>query len=110
MGIIRKEIHPDELNHIADQLRVLGHPARLAILQHIAAQSGCICTDLSRDIGLAQATVSQHLRVLKDAGIIKGNVDGNSICYCIDDEALRQLRGDFLELVGGLDTGADKQC
>lgn len=110
MGIIRKEIHPDALNHIADQLRVLAHPARLAILQHIAAQSGCICTDLSRDIGLAQATVSQHLRVLKDAGIIKGSVDGNSICYCIDDEALRQLRGDFLELVGGLDTGADRQC
>lgn len=111
MGVIRKEIHSDSLNQLADRLRAIAHPARLAILQHIAASDDCICTDLSRQIHLAQATVSQHLRVLKDVGIIKGTIEGNSVCYCIDQSFLEALKIDFLDMLSTLaGTAAHKSC
>ena len=111
MGVIRRELHSDALNELSDRLRAIAHPARLAILQQIAATDDCICTDISRQIHLAQATVSQHLRVLKDAGIIKGTIEGNSVCYCIDQNALQSLQGDFNEMLSALAyAAADKNC
>ncbi len=111
MGIIRKEIHSDTLNHLADRLRAIAHPARLAILQQISSSDDCICTDISRQIGLAQATVSQHLKVLKDAGIIKGTIEGNAVCYCIDEDFLDSLQRDFNETISTLsDTASVKNC
>ena len=98
MGLIKRELHPETLNDLADEFRALSHPARLAILNRIAADNACICGDLSKELGLAQATVSQHLKVLKDAGLIKGSIEGTSMCYCIDREKLAELRRrmDFL--------------
>ena len=73
----------------------MGHPARVAILQHIINQKSCICNDLVEELGLAQATISQHLKELKNIGIIKGSIEGKSVCYCIDEEKWKQIQQDF---------------
>lgn len=86
MGITKTEIFTDEQNSIAAIAKVFGHPARVAIIQSIIKNSSCICGDLVTDIGLAQATISQHLRELKKANIIKGTISGTSVCYCIDED------------------------
>lgn len=104
MGLIRREIHKAEVNALADRLRAIAHPARLALLRRIAQSNNCICTDLSEDLGLAQATVSQHLKILRDAGIIRGAIAGNAVCYCIDRVFMRSLKRDFLKLADHLDS------
>lgn len=70
-----------EMAHVA---QALAHPARITILEHLIKQDACICMDLSDKIGLAQATISQHLKVLRKAGLIKGTISGAAMCYCID--------------------------
>ena len=92
MGITRSEIFSEEQNQLASMAKVLGHPARISILQHIIDSKTCICGDLVDKIGLAQATISQHLRELKNAGIIKGNIEGTSVCYCIHEENWKNLK------------------
>jgi len=84
MGLTKTEIFTDEQNTIAQIAKALGHPARVAILQHLVKIDSCICGDLVDEIGLAQPTISQHLKELKTIGIIKGNIEGTSVCYCID--------------------------
>lgn len=86
MGLTKSEIFTKEQNEIAKIAKVLGHPARIAILQHLQKINTCICGDLVNVIGLAQPTISQHLKELKNIGIIKGNIEGTSVCYCIDKE------------------------
>lgn len=86
MGLTKSEKFTEEQNQIAALAKVLGHPARIAILQHIVKMDSCICGDLVQEIGLAQPTISQHLKELKNSGIIKGNIEGTSVCYCIDQE------------------------
>lgn len=86
MGVTKSEIFSTEQNQLSRIAKVLGHPARIAILQHLFRIEGCVCGDLVTEIGLAQPTISQHLRELKDLGLIKGSVDGVRICYCIDQE------------------------
>ncbi|MCX8531534.1 ArsR/SmtB family transcription factor [Chryseobacterium luquanense] len=85
MGLTKTEIFTAKQNRLATLFKVLGHPARIAILQHIINQKACICNDLVEELGLAQATISQHLKELKNIGIIKGSIEGKSVCYCIDD-------------------------
>ncbi len=110
MGLIRKELHPAEINRLADSLRALAHPARLMILAKIAESPTCICIDLSREIGLAQATVSGHLKALKEIGIIRGSVAKNSMCYCIDQEQLAALRQNILQMLDGLAKRESLNC
>lgn len=86
MGLTKTEMFTDLQNEIALFSKAFGHPARVAILQHLFKIEGCICGDLVEEIGLAQPTISQHLKELKLLGLIKGNVEGTSICYCIDEE------------------------
>ncbi len=86
MGLTKSEIFTDQQNKIAQIAKVLGHPARIAILQHLFKMNSCICGDLVEEIGLAQPTISQHLKELKNLGIIKGSIEGTSVCYCIDQE------------------------
>lgn len=86
MGIAKTEIFSEQQNDIARFAKALGHPARVAILQHLFKMNSCICGDLVVKVGLAQATISQHLKALKALGLIKGNVEGTSVCYCIDTE------------------------
>ena len=80
---------------IADYFRVLSNPARIAILQHIIDQKACLCSELVDEIGLAQATISQHLKEIKDAGIIQGSVEGKSICYCINLDKWKKVQDLF---------------
>jgi len=86
MGIAKTEIFTEHQNQIANYAKVLGHPARIAIIQHIFKTKSCICGNLVDEIGLAQATISQHLKELKSMGLIKGNIDGTKVCYCIDQD------------------------
>lgn len=86
MGLTKTEIFTEEQNQIATVAKVLGHPARIAILEFLIKLKSCVCGDLVKDIGLAQPTISQHLKELKKVGIIKGTTEGTSVCYCIHQE------------------------
>ncbi|MFS4417070.1 ArsR/SmtB family transcription factor [Maribacter sp. 2307ULW6-5] len=86
MGLAKTEIFTEEQNSIAQYGKVFGHPARVAILQHLFEIDTCICGDLVLEIGLAQPTISQHLRELKLLGLIRGEVEGTRVCYCIHRE------------------------
>ncbi len=99
MGLTKTEIFTDQQNQLSTLLKAIAHPARIAILQQIISANACICGDLVEELGLAQATISQHLKELKNAGIIQGTIDGVKVCYCIEPktwELLQILLGDFL--------------
>jgi len=83
---------PAAEEELASLSKALGHPARVRILRILARQKGCICGDIVDEFELAQSTVSQHLKILKDAGLIRGEVDGPRICYCVDERTLRRLK------------------
>ncbi|MFZ0488694.1 MAG: metalloregulator ArsR/SmtB family transcription factor [Salegentibacter sp.] len=105
MGTSKSEIFTDEQNRISGFARALAHPARVAILEHLFKIEQCICGDLVNEIGLAQPTVSQHLKELKNLGLIKGNISGNRRCYCIDREAWKSMKtvmSEFLDQESGI--------
>lgn len=79
-------------NALANMVKAIAHPARLAILEHLLNTQKCMCGDIVEEIGLAQATVSQHLKALKEAGLIKGDIEGRNVCYCIHTENYNALR------------------
>ena len=76
-------------------LRAIAHPARFRIVKLLAARQACVCGDIVDELPLAQSTVSEHLKVLKDAGIVRGNIDGPNVCYCLEPEALVWLTREF---------------
>ena len=92
MGLTKTEIYSERQNRLALMLKAIAHPARIAILQHLLRAQTCICGDLVDELGLAQATISQHLKELKGAGIIKGTIEGTSVCYCIDSKTWKHYR------------------
>ena len=103
MGLTKTEIFTEEQNKLATLLKALAHPARIAILQQIINANACICGDLSAELGLAQATISQHLKELKNAGLIQGTIEGVSVCYCINPitwEVLKDQLSGFLNTAG----------
>jgi predicted transcriptional regulator len=91
MGTTKTEIFTEEQNQLATLLKAMAHPARIAILQRILISNTCICGDLVNELGLAQATISQHLKELKTAGIIQGTIEGVSVCYCINPKTWKLL-------------------
>ena len=98
MGITRTDLFTQEQNELADMARVLGHPARIAILQHLLQANTCINSDLVQELGLAQATISQHLRELKNSGLIQGTIEGTRMCYCIDPEKWEEVQNSIQSL------------
>lgn len=100
MGVTKTEIFTEEQNRLAVQLKAIAHPARIAILQHIIQANACICGDLVEELGLAQATISQHLKELKNAGLIQGTIEGVSVCYCIEPKAWKMLQQELNGLFG----------
>ena len=92
MGITKSDIFTSYQNELSQLAKTLGHPARIAILQYVAKSEGCICGDLVEEIGLAQATISQHLRELKNIGVIQGTIEGTSVCYCINPTRWEEVR------------------
>ncbi len=95
MGITKSEIFTAKQNKLANLLKALAHPARIAIIQHLVKAEHCICGDLVVELGLAQATISQHLKELKNIGIIKGCVEGTSVSYCINEKVWQQVQKEF---------------
>ena len=93
MGTTKSEIFSKKHNDMAQVLKVLAHPARLAILDYISRQKACICNDIVDEIGLAQPTISQHLKELKNIGLIEGEIDGKKVCYCINMEKWDTIQG-----------------
>ncbi|OQY92662.1 MAG: transcriptional regulator [Sphingobacteriales bacterium UTBCD1] len=95
MGATKTDHFTDKQNQIATLLKALGHPARIAIIEYLLKVNACICGDIVNELPLAQPTVSQHLKELKNAGLIKGNIEGNAICYCIDEKVIGKLQNYF---------------
>lgn len=91
MGATKTEHFTDTQNEIATLAKALGHPARIAIIDYLMSVDSCICGDIVKELPLSQPTVSQHLKELKNAGLIKGNIEGNAICYCVDENTLKKL-------------------
>ena len=86
MGISKTNLFSVEQNQLAQTAKVLAHPARVAILMHLLETDSCINSHLVEELGLAQATISQHLKELKTAGLIQGTIEGNRLCYCINPQ------------------------
>jgi ArsR family transcriptional regulator len=85
-------VESSDAEELAMLAKALGHPARVAILRHLLRGGACVCGSIVEILPLAQSTVSQHLKILKDAGLIQGSVDGPSICYCADPRAVKRLQ------------------
>ncbi len=92
MGLTKSDLFTKQQNELAGIAKALGHPARIAILQFLVKKNACICGDLVEELGLAQATTSQHLKELKNAGIIQGTIEGASVCYCINPKTWNRYR------------------
>ena len=84
MGKSKTILFTPQQNRLAELAKAIGHPARIAILEFLSKQDACVCGDIVDELPLSQSTVSQHLRALKEVGIIQGNVEGVSVCYCIN--------------------------
>lgn len=95
MGASKTEEFTKKQNEIATLAKAIGHPARIAILEYLLKVNTCICGDIVNELPLAQPTISQHLKELKNAGLIKGNVEGNAICYCVDEKGIEKLQSYF---------------
>lgn len=98
MGLSKTERYTLAQNNLALLAKAMGHSARVAILQHLIKTRSCICGDIVDELPLSQSTVSQHLRELQKAGLIKGNIDGPSVCYCIDEKAWASTKRIFNDL------------
>ena len=86
MGATRADDFTVKDNRIARYAKALAHPARVAILRLLAKKQSCVCGDIVEELPLSQSTVSQHLKELKEAGLIKGDIEGAKVCYCIDEK------------------------
>lgn len=91
MGVIKEEIYTAEQNEIALIIKAIAHPARIAILEFLLEQKSCICNDIVGILDLSQPTISNHLKELKNVGMIKGSIEGKSVCYCIDYEVFTRV-------------------
>ncbi len=93
MGITKTQNFNAQQNRVASFAKAFAHPARVAILEYIIRQNSCICNDLVEELPLSQSTISQHLKELKFIGLIKGEIDGPRICYCIDEVRWEEAKG-----------------
>lgn len=98
MGLTKTEEFTKTQNDLASLTKALGHPARIAILQFLIKSKACVCGDIVEELPLSQSTVSQHLKELKKAGLIKGDIEGPSVCYCIDIKAWNKAKKALNEL------------
>ena len=92
MGFTKTQIFDNKQNEVASIFKVLANPARIAILQYISNQKACICNDMVEEIGLAQPTISQHLKELKSIDLIEGEIAGKKVCYCINLKKWKEIQ------------------
>ena len=98
MGVTKTDLFSTEQNAIALSAKAFGHPARVAIIQYLLKSNACINSDLVQELGLAQATISQHLRELKELNLIKGSIEGTSVCYCLNHQEWKRVQEQFSQL------------
>jgi len=110
MGASKTEQFTDQQNELAILAKALGHPARIAIIEYLLKVDTCICGDIVNELPLAQPTVSQHLKELKNAGLIKGNFEGASICYCINESGFEKIKGFFQDVAKHLEKSKIQCC
>lgn len=110
MGASKTVLFTKEQNEIAMMAKAIAHPARIAILQYLVRKNACVCGDLVEELGLAQATTSQHLKELKTAGIIQGTIEGASVCYCINPVVWNQYRVLFSSFFKEVDLNGESCC
>jgi predicted transcriptional regulator len=110
MGVTKTDLFTKEQNELAQVAKALAHPARIAIIQHLLNTNSCINGDLVQELGLAQATISQHLRELKQIGIIQGTIEGVSVSYCINPQKWSEIKGLFTLLFDQYIDPSNGQC
>ena len=110
MGATKTEHFTDRQNQLSTLAKALGHPARIAILDYLLKVDTCICGDIVNELPLAQPTISQHLKELKNADLIKGNIDGNAIYYCINEKALEILQTYFSNITDKMEIKKSTCC
>jgi DNA-binding transcriptional ArsR family regulator len=110
MGATKSEEFSVKDNRIARYAKALSHPARIAILKLLIQKQACICGDIVEELPLSQSTVSQHLKELKDAGLIKGDIEGARVCYCIDEKEWNLAKNYISELFAGYTAPKEKCC
>ena len=110
MGATKTDYFTEQQNELAVLAKALGHPARIAILEYLMKVDSCICGDIVNELPLAQPTVSQHLKELKNAGLIKGNIEGTAICYCINEAGFSKIKSYFIHITEYLKKKKNTAC
>lgn len=110
MGATKTDHFSNKQNTVAILFKALAHPARIAIIEYLIKVNKCICGDIVNELPLAQPTISQHLKELKSAGLIKGSIEGTSICYCIDEKGLEKMQNYFATIFLKLNKKNNKCC
>lgn len=110
MGATKTSLFTKKQNELANMAKAIGHPARIAIIQQLIKSNTCICGNLVHELGLAQPTISQHLKELKLAGIIQGAVEGTSVCYCINPKVWHKYRQIFNDFFVAVDDAVKEGC
>ncbi|UZH56198.1 winged helix-turn-helix transcriptional regulator [Salinimicrobium tongyeongense] len=110
MGITKTDLFTEAQNEVALAAKALAHPARIAIIEFLLRSNSCINGDLVNELGLAQATISQHLRELKEIGIIQGTIEGTRVCYCINPQRWKEIQNKFNVLFNKFEDPASNEC
>lgn len=110
MGVTRTDLFTDLDNEIALAAKAFANPARVAIIHYLLRSNACVNGDLVQELGLAQATISQHLRVLKDVGLIQGTIEGARISYCINRDRWTEIKEQFLAMFDQYPAAIDRDC
>ncbi|WP_338375414.1 metalloregulator ArsR/SmtB family transcription factor [uncultured Flavobacterium sp.] len=98
MGASKSDFFSEEQNELANLFKAFSHPARIAIIQYLLKVNSCICGDIVNELPLAQPTISQHLKELKNSKIIQGTIEGTAICYCLNPETIEMIENYFAEI------------
>lgn len=110
MGISKTDSFSAYQNELGIVAKALGHPARIAIIEYLLKVESCICGDIVNELPLAQPTVSQHLRELKNANLIKGSIDGKTICYCINEIGFAKIKNFFESINSHIEKNNNECC
>ncbi|MCO6148403.1 helix-turn-helix transcriptional regulator [Flavobacterium sp. NRK1] len=110
MGASKSDQFTEHQNKLSNMAKALGHPARIAIIEYLLKVDACICGDIVDVLPLAQPTVSQHLKELKNAGLIKGSIEGTAICYCIDEKGFEMIQSFFSHIQTSLENKNKNNC
>jgi predicted transcriptional regulator len=110
MGVTKTDLFSDGQNEIALAAKAFAHPARVAIIQYLLKSNTCINGDLVHELGLAQPTISQHLRELKDIGLIQGTIEGSRVSYCINPKRWVEITKQFNEIFNRFKSSSSEDC